>query len=87
MGYAKPFSKTGARPSGSLEELAAAFALRPAAEAEELIESFCAEAIGQWRLQDATFWQRVKFRARMLRAMQVPRNDVGGTDTYHQGRR
>lgn len=53
----------------ALEELAASFALRDRAESEELIESFCCEAIRQWRLKDATFWQRVKFRARMLRAM------------------
>lgn len=48
----------------ALEELAASFALRDRQESEELIES-----IRQWRLKDATFWQRVKFRARMLRAM------------------
>ena len=53
----------------ALEELAASFALRDRQESEELIESFCCEAIRQWRLKDATFWQRVKFRARMLRAM------------------
>jgi hypothetical protein len=55
--------------AAALEELAASFALRDRQESEELIESFCCEAIRQWRLKDATFWQRVKFRARMLRAM------------------
>lgn len=81
MAHAKPFPSDGANRAGSLDELAASFALRPVDEAEELIESFCAEAVRQWRLQDATFWQRVKFRARMLRAMHMPRDD-----TYHQGR-
>lgn len=76
MAYATPFPTDGAGQSGSLDELAAAFALRPAVEAEELIESFCADAVRQWRLHDATFWQRVKFRARMLRAMQAPRDGI-----------
>ena len=62
--------------AAALEELAASFALRDREESEELIESFCCEAIRQWRLKDATFWQRVKFRARLLRAMAPdPRGD------------
>ena len=75
MAYATPIPPVAANPIGSLDELAAAFALHPVAEAEELIESFCAEAVRQWRLHDATFWQRVKFRARLLRAMQAPHDD------------
>lgn len=69
--------------AAALEELAASFALRDRAESEELIESFCCEAIRQWRLKDATFWQRVKFRARMLRAM-TP--DAATKPTYPEDR-
>lgn len=76
MACPTPFRTDGASRTGSLDELAAAFALRPAVEAEAVIESFCAEAVRQWRLHDATFWQRVKFRARMMRAMQAPRDDI-----------
>ena len=63
--------------AAALEQLAASFALNDQAESEILIASFCTEAIRQWRLSDATFWQRVKFRARLLRAI-TP--DLGGND-------
>lgn len=44
------------------------FAAIPAGEAERLIEAYVVQAISQWRVADATFWQRVKFRARLIRA-------------------
>lgn len=55
--------------AAALEQLAASFALNDQTESETLITAFCTEAIRQWRLNDATFWQRVKFRARLLRAI------------------
>lgn len=53
---------------GDLERLATEFAAMDAAAAEALIDSLAAQAIARWRLDDATVWQRVKFRARMIRA-------------------
>ena len=44
------------------------FAAMPAGEAERLIEAYVVQAVSQWRVADATFWQRVKFRARLIRA-------------------
>ena len=55
----------------ALDEFAAAFALRSVADTDILIEALSSEAIRQWRLADATFWQRVRFRARRLRALPV----------------
>lgn len=55
----------------ALDEYAAAFALRSVGETDALIEALSSEAIRQWRLADATFWQRVRFRARRLRAAPV----------------
>lgn len=54
--------------TASVEALAARFAGLATPEAEALIERYVEEAIAQWRVEDATFWQRVKFRARLLRA-------------------
>ncbi|MEH3159835.1 MAG: hypothetical protein PGN08_13435 [Sphingomonas taxi] len=42
-------------------------ALDPAA-AEALIDQQAALAIREWRLADATFWQRVRYRSRLLRS-------------------
>ncbi|KQS03810.1 hypothetical protein ASG11_05765 [Sphingomonas sp. Leaf357] len=55
--------------AAALDQFAASFALNDQVESELLITAFCTEAIRQWRLNDATFWQRVKFRARLLRAI------------------
>lgn len=57
-----------------LERLATEFATMDAVAAETLIDSLAAQAIAQWRLADATSWQRVKFRSRIIRATrrQVP---------------
>lgn len=52
----------------TVDALAPRFARLGAQAAEMLIDSYVDEAIAQWRVEDATFWQRVKFRARMLRA-------------------
>lgn len=53
-----------------VEELAREFAKQDPATSEALIETLATQAIRQWRLDDATFWQRVKFQARMIRARQ-----------------
>lgn len=60
-----------------VEEFALALALHDAAAGELLIEMLVGEAIRQWRLDDATFWQRVKFKARMIRAT---RRSASGPD-------
>lgn len=51
-----------------LETEAIAFAQGDAAEAETLLARLAGDAIRCWRLDEATFWQRVKFRARLIRA-------------------
>jgi len=56
-----------------LEEVATAYAAEPLASSEEELDSLTSEAIGELRLQDATFWQRVKFRSRMIRAVEQGR--------------
>ena len=53
-----------------LEEIAVAYAAEPLVASEAELDLLTSEAIGEWRLQDATFWQRVKFRARMIRAVE-----------------
>ncbi len=53
-----------------VEELAREFAKQDATTSEALIETLATQAIRQWRLDDATFWQRVKFQARMIRAQE-----------------
>jgi hypothetical protein len=49
-------------------DLAREFAQQDAVTSEALIASLVTQAIQQWRLDDATFWQRVKFQARLIRA-------------------
>ncbi len=51
-----------------VEDLARAFADQDAKASEALIETLVTQAVRQWRLDDATFWQRVKFQARLIRA-------------------
>jgi hypothetical protein len=52
----------------NLEATAARYAVAPAEMAECELTMLTERAIGAWRLEEAAFWQRVKFRARMLRA-------------------
>ena len=65
-----PRSHTVLEQRERLEEVAVAYAAEPLVASEEELDSLTNEAIGEWRLQDATFWQRVKFRARMIRAVE-----------------
>lgn len=53
----------------ALEDAATRFAALDPVEAEATIDAFVAGAIAAWRLEDATYWQRVKFRARHIRTM------------------
>ena len=62
----------GADQAAALEAFAGDFARRSATEADAIVAMLCDEAIRQWRLTDATFWQRVKYRARHLRAVLPP---------------
>lgn len=57
------------RRSPDLALFGADFARQPAHNADALLELLIEQALGQWRPADATFWQRVKFRSHLLRAM------------------
>lgn len=57
-----------AADGGNLDAMCHRFAALPAGEAETLIDAYVVQAISEWRVTDATFWQRVKFRSRMIRA-------------------
>jgi len=56
-----------------LEDAARRFAAMPQAEAETVIDLHVAEALRAWRVADATVWQRVKFRSRMIRTADAHR--------------
>ena len=51
------------------DEISEEFARDSAEISDTLLDSLTDEAIRQLRLQEATFWQRVKYRSRMLRAI------------------
>lgn len=53
------------------DEIAGEFARDHADVSDALLDLLTGDAIKQWRLQDATFWQRIKFRSRMLRALEL----------------
>jgi len=50
------------------DALSAELAAEDAEASDALLDLLSGDAIKERRLQDATFWQRVKFRSRMLRA-------------------
>lgn len=62
-----PASPTASLPN--LEPLARRFAAMAQDEAEAAIDIQVADAIREWRISDATFWQRIKFRSRMIRTV------------------
>ena len=64
---------------GNLVAMSERFAALDVAEAERLIDAYVVQAVSQWRVADATFWQRVKFRARLLRATARGRADASRT--------
>jgi hypothetical protein len=51
-----------------LELVSRAYARENQASSDALLDSHTDAAIRAFKLQDATFWQRVKFRSRMIRA-------------------
>ena len=51
-----------------LEEVSRLYALQTEAASDAQLDSLTDAAIKELKLQDATFWQRVKFRSRMIRA-------------------
>ncbi|CAN5888961.1 hypothetical protein BH11PSE6_BH11PSE6_13750 [soil metagenome] len=64
-----------ARPAPSFEEdrkrfdeISSEFARDSAEVSDTVLDLLTDDAIRQLRLQEATFWQRVKYRSRMLRA-------------------
>ena len=65
-----------ARPARSFEEdrkrfdeIPSEFARDSAEVSDTVLDLLTDDAIRQLRLQEATFWQRVKYRSRMLRAI------------------
>ncbi|WP_174280652.1 hypothetical protein [Sphingomonas bacterium] len=48
-----------------------------AAAAEAIIDALVTRSIEGWRLADATFWQRVRYRSRLFRA-HARRDDAAG---------
>ncbi|MCU6454240.1 hypothetical protein LPN01_09130 [Sphingomonas sp. A2-49] len=51
-----------------LEAAARRFAAMDRLEADAAIDAHVATAIREWRVADATLWQRVRFRSRMIRS-------------------
>jgi hypothetical protein len=54
-------------PPLDLEVIARRFAAMERDAAEIMIDAQVATAIREWRISDATFWQRIRFRSRMIR--------------------
>jgi len=59
---------TGAASLERLEEVSRVYARETEARSDAQLDSLTDAAIKARKLQDATFWQRVKFRSRMIRA-------------------
>lgn len=60
-------------PPLALEADAQRYALMERQEAERLIDAEVTVAIRAWRVADATFWQRVRYRSRMIRVTDAHR--------------
>ena len=67
---------TGPSSRERLEVVSRAYARETEASSDALLDSLTDAAIKELKLQDATFWQRVKFRSRMIRA--AARGDQDG---------
>ena len=59
---------TGAASRERLEEVSCLYARETEAASDAQLDSLTEAAIKDRKLQEATFWQRVKFRSRMIRA-------------------
>jgi len=58
----------GAASREKLEEMSRLYARETEAVSDAQLDSLTDAAIKARKLQEATFWQRVKFRSRMIRA-------------------
>jgi hypothetical protein len=72
---------TGPASRERLEVVSRAYARESQASSDALLDSLTDAAIRALKLQDATFWQRVKFRSRMIRAA------AGGEDGDKKARK
>lgn len=63
-----PVAPTIAPDGSDLEPMGHRYATMMRGEADALIDAYVVQAISEWRVHDATFWQRVKLRSRMIRA-------------------
>ncbi len=61
----------------ALELAARRYAAMARIDAEALIDEQVAAAIRAWRVADATIWQRIKFRSRMIRTASAHRGSTG----------
>lgn len=61
-------------PSRTIADEAAHWARLDRAVAEPMIDTRATAAIRAWRLDEATYWQRVKFHSRRLRAQRSLRS-------------
>lgn len=57
------------RHGADLERIAADLAQAPDEPSDAALDWLIERALRCWHLADATFWQRVKFRTRLLRAL------------------
>ncbi|CUS45862.1 MAG: hypothetical protein V4610_25090 [Pseudomonadota bacterium] len=64
-------SLTAQEQRDRFEEVSVEFASGDAEASDAMLDLLTGDAIKEWRMQDATFWQRVKFRSRMLRAIDL----------------
>lgn len=64
-------SLTAQEQRDRFEEVSIEFAGGDAEASDAMLDLLTGDAIKEWRMQDATFWQRVKFRSRMLRAIDL----------------
>ena len=57
-------------PASSLESMATRYAGLDEGEGEQAIDRHAVAAIRERRIDDLVFWQRVRFRVRLLRAIE-----------------
>jgi len=65
-----PRNYTAQEQRDRFDEISGEFAAEDAEASDAMLDLLTGDAIKEWRMQDATFWQRVKFRSRMLRAVE-----------------
>ena len=65
-----PRAYTAQEQRDRFDEISGEFAGGDAETSDAMLDQLTGDAIKERRMQDATFWQRVKFRSRMLRAVE-----------------